>query len=122
MRVAENMSAAEKGKKSALADQRVYVEPKEAEVVKGENTAQAEIAVSNASLEVEKAKALQRSEVALREAQKGIQIAEYETRTEHLRAEEVAQQEIDKTILELRPRPTPRRFARGPKARSMLFQ
>ena len=101
IRVAENMSAAEKGKKSALADQRIYVQQKEAEAVKGENTAQGEIAVSNADLEVEKAKALQRSEVALREAQKAIQMAEYETRTARLRAEEVAQQEIDKTKLEI---------------------
>jgi flotillin len=101
IRVAESMAEAEKGKKSALASQRIYVHQKEAEAVKGENTAQAEIAESTAILEVQKAGAFQRSEVALREAQKAIQAAEYEKRMAQLRAEEVAQQEIDKTKLEI---------------------
>lgn len=101
IRVAENMAEAEKGKKSALASQRVFVQQKEAEAVKGENTAAAEIAESVANLEVQKAAALQRSEVALREAQQAIQDAEYKRRVAQLKAEEIAQQEIDKTKLEI---------------------
>jgi flotillin len=101
IRVAESLAAAEKGKKSALASQRIYVNQREAEAVKGENTAEAEIAESNASLEVQKALAYQRSEVAMREAQKAIQMAEYEKRMAQLRAEEVAKQEIDKTRQEI---------------------
>jgi flotillin len=101
IRVSESMAEAEKGKKSALASQRIYVHQKEAEAVQGENTAQAQIADSIAVLEVQKANALQRSEVALREAQKAIQMAEYEKRMAQLKAEEVAKQEIDKTKLEI---------------------
>jgi flotillin len=101
VRVAENLAEAEKGKKAAHASQRIYVHQKEAEAVTGENTAQADIARSNAELEVQKAAALQRAEVALREAQKAIEAAEYERRMAQLRAEEVAQQEIDKTKVEI---------------------
>jgi flotillin len=101
VRVAENLAEAEKGKKAAHASQRIFVHQKEAEAVTGENTAQADIARSNAELEVQKAAALQRAEVALREAQKAIEAAEYERRMAQLRAEEVAQQEIDKTKVEI---------------------
>lgn len=101
IRVAENLAEAEKGKKSAMASQRIFVQAKEAEAVTGENKAQAEIAESNAELEIRKAAALQRSEVALREAQKAIEIAEYERNMAQLKAQEVAQQEIDKTKLEI---------------------
>jgi flotillin len=101
IRVSESMAEAEKGKKSAMASQRIYVHQKESEAVQGENTAQAEIANSTADLEVKKAGALKRSEIALREAQQAIQMAEYEKRMAQLKAEEVAQQEIDKTKLEI---------------------
>lgn len=101
IRVSENLAQAEKGKKAALTDQRVYVQEREAEAVKGENTSQAEIAKSNAELEVQKATALQRAEVAKREAEKAIQMAEYETRMALLKAEEVAQEEINKTKMEI---------------------
>jgi flotillin len=101
IRVAENQAEAEKGRKAALSDQRIFVQQKEAEAVTGENTAQGEIADSNAVLEIRKAAALQRSEVALREAQKAIQMAEYERNMAQLRAQEVAQQEINKTKMEI---------------------
>lgn len=116
IRVAENLAEAEKGKKSAIASQRIYVQQKEAEAVKGENTAQAEIANSNAELEVQKANALKLAEVAKRESAKAIQIAEYETRMALLKAEEVAQQEINKTKVEIDAEATAekiRREARG---------
>ncbi len=116
VRVAENLAEAEKGKKSAIASQRIFVQQKEAEAVKGENTAQAEIANSNAALEVQKASALRTAEVAKRESAKAIQIAEYETRMALLKAQEVAQQEINKTKIEIDAEATAekiRREARG---------
>jgi len=101
IRVSENLAEAEKGKKSAMALQRIFVQQRESEAVKGENTSQAEIANSNAELEVQKAVSLQRAEVAKREAEKAIQMAEYETRMALLKAEEIAQQEINKTKQEI---------------------
>jgi len=118
IRVAESLAEAEKGKKSAMASQRIYVHQKEAEAVKGENTAQGEIASSNADLEVQKATALQRAEIALREAQKAIQAAEYEKRMAQLRAEEVAQQEIDKTKLEIEAEANAERIRREARGRA----
>ena len=101
IRVSENLAEAEKGKKTAIASQRIFVQQREAEAVKGENTSQADIATSNAELEVQKAIALQRAEVAKREAERAIQMAEYETRMAQLKAEEIAQQEINKTKQEI---------------------
>jgi flotillin len=98
---AENLAEAEKGKKSAMASQRIFVQQRESEAVKGENMSQAEIANSNADLEVQKAASLQRAEVAKREAARAIQDAEYITRMAELKAKEVAQQEINKTKLEI---------------------
>jgi flotillin len=115
IRVAESMAEAEKGKKAAFTSQRVFVQEREAEAVKGENTAQAEIADSNASLEVKKAAAYQRSEVALREAQRSIQETEYQTRLALLRAEEVAQQEINKSKVEIDAEATAERTRREAK-------
>jgi len=48
--VAQNVAQAEKGKKQAEADRRVYVQGQEAEAVKGENVAKANIADYNAEL------------------------------------------------------------------------
>jgi flotillin len=118
IRVAESLAEAEKGKKAAMASQRIYVQQREAEAVKGENTAQGEIASSNADLEVQKATALQRAEIALKEAQKAIQAAEYEKRMAQLRAEEVAQQEIDKTKLEIEAEANAERIRREAKGRA----
>jgi flotillin len=84
-----------------MASQRIFVQQRESEAVKGENMSQAEIANSNADLEVQKAASLQRAEVAKREAARAIQDAEYITRMAELKAKEVAQQEINKTKLEI---------------------
>ena len=88
-----NLAEAEKGKSAAMSGQRIFVQQREADAVRGENESQAQIASSNAELEVQKATALQRAEVAKREAEKSIQMAEYETRMALLKAEEIAQQE-----------------------------
>ena len=101
IRVAENMAEAEKGRKKAEADRRVYVQGQEAAAVTGENTAQADIANSNSALAVKQAAAMQLAEVAKREAQVEIQKAQYRSETERLNAEEVVKREIEKRKIEI---------------------
>jgi flotillin len=91
----------EKGKKSAEADQRVFVQEQEAGAVKGENASKANIAEYNADLEVKRASALKQAEVARYEAQVAIQQALYKAEQERLRAEEVVRQEIEKNKVEI---------------------
>ncbi len=124
IRVSENLAEAEKGKMAAMSGQRIFVQEREAEAVRGENNSRADIAKSNADLEVQKATALQRAEIAKREAEKAIQMAEYEARMAMLKADEVAQQEIDKTKLEIEAEANAertRREARG-QADSILMK
>ncbi|MBN2388142.1 MAG: hypothetical protein JXB85_14085 [Anaerolineales bacterium] len=92
---------AEKGKKQALADQRIFVQEQEASAIKGENTAKANIAAYEAELEVKRATALKQAEVARFEAQVSIQQAFYKSEQERLRAEEVVRQEIEKSKIEI---------------------
>ncbi len=101
IRVAENVAAAEKGKKKAEADQRIYVQGQEAAAVTGENIAKADIAQSQAQFEVKQAGFLQTAEVAKREALIVIQKAQYRAETERLTAEEIAQKEIAKKMIEI---------------------
>ena len=101
IRVAENVAQAEKGKKKAEADRRVYVQGQEAEAITGENTAKAEIANVNAGLAIKEADALQRGEVAKRDAEVEIQKAQYRAEQERLNAEEVVREEIDKRKIEI---------------------
>lgn len=91
----------EKGRKSAEADQRVFVQDQEAQAVKGENTSKANIAAYNAELEVRRASALKDAEVARYEAQVAIQQALYKAEQERLKAEEVVRQEIEKSKAEI---------------------
>ena len=62
----------EKGKKTAEADQRIFVQEQEATAVRGENTSKANIADYNAELQVKQAAALKQAEVARYEAQVAI--------------------------------------------------
>ncbi len=101
VRVAENVAAAEKGRKKAEADQRIYVQAREAEAIDGENTAQAEIAISNSALAVKEAEAKRKAEIARREADVEIQKAQYRAELERLTALEVVQKEIDKQKVEI---------------------
>jgi flotillin len=91
----------EKGRKSAEADQRIFVQEQEAGAVKGENTSKASIAEYNAELEVKRAAASKQAEVARYEAQVAIQQALYKAEQERLRAEEVVRQEIEKNKVEI---------------------
>lgn len=101
IRVAENLAEAEKGRKKAMSEQRIYVQAREAEAVDGENTAQADIAKSNAELAVKEAEAKQRAEVARRNAEVEIQKAQYKAELERLNAVEVVQKEVDKRKVEI---------------------
>lgn len=101
VRVAENVAAAEKGRKKAEADQRIYVQAREAEAIDGENTAQAEMARSNSVLAVQEAEAKRKAEIARREADVEIQKAQYRAELERLTAAEVVQKEIDKQKIEI---------------------
>ena len=101
MRVAENVAQAEKGKKAAEADQRVFIQAQEAEAIKGENTARADIAQSNATLAMREAEATQRGEVARLSAQAEIQKAQAMAETERLNAGEVVRQEIERKKVEI---------------------
>lgn len=101
IRVAENLAQAEKGRKSAQADQRIFVQERESEAVDGENKSKANIAGFNANLAVREAEALRQSEVAKREAEVEIQKAQYRAELERLTAQEVVQKEIDKRKIEI---------------------
>lgn len=101
IRVAENVAQADKGKKHADADRRVYVQGQEAEAVGGENKSKANIANFNAELAVKEASALQLGEVAKRMAEVEIQKAQYKAEVERLNAAEVARQEVDKRKVEI---------------------
>lgn len=115
---------AEKGRKSAEADQRVFVQDQESNAVKGENTAKASIAEYNAELEVKRAAALRQAEVARYEAQVAIQQALYKAEQERLRAEEVVKQEIEKNKIEIAAEAEAERIRRNAKgeADGILFK
>ncbi len=101
IRRAQAMAESEKGKKKALADQRIFVQGQEADAVAGENKAKANIADSDAELAVKQAAAQQRGEVAKREAQVEIQKAQYRAEQERLNAEEIVIEEIEKRKIEI---------------------
>ncbi|MBO58415.1 MAG: hypothetical protein CMA77_05420 [Euryarchaeota archaeon] len=101
IQVAENEAEAEKGKKAARADQRIFVQDQEALAIEGENTSKASIAEYNATLAEKEAEAMQRSEIAARTAEMEVQKAQYLLEQERLRAEEIVREEIAKTQIEI---------------------
>ncbi len=114
--VAVNMAEAEKGRKAAEADQRVFVEQQEAMAVAGENSAQAEIASANADLAEAEASAKQRADVASAQAEAEIQKAAYSEEQERLRATEIVRETISKQQIEIAAEAEAerqRRIARG---------
>ena len=124
IRVAQNTAEAEKGRKAADTDQRVFVQEKEAEAVDGENMSNAKIADSNARLFVRQAAAKQEGEVARRQADVEIQKAQYLSEQERLRAEEIVREEIEKQKVEIAAEAEAemkRRIARG-EADSILMR
>ena len=101
IQVAENEAEAEKGKKAARADQRIFVQDQEALAIEGENTSKASIAEYNAGLAEKEAEAMRRSEVARRTAEMEVQKAQYLLEQERLKAEEIVREEIAKTQIEI---------------------
>ncbi len=101
IQVAENFAEAEKGKKAAEADQRVFVQEQEATAVQGENVSRAQIAEYNAELAEKEAEALRRAEVARKQAEAEIEKAQYDLESERLRAEEIAREEVAKQQIEI---------------------
>ena len=114
--VAQNTAEAEKGRKAAEADQRVYVEQQEAMAVAGENSAQVEIARANADLAEAEASAKQRADVATAQSEAEIQKAVYQEEEQKLRASEIAQATVEKQQIEIQAEAEAerqRRIARG---------
>ncbi len=101
IQVAENEAEAEKGKKAAKADQRIFVQNQESLAIEGENTSKASIAEYNATLAEKEAEAMRRAEVASRTAEMEVQKAQYLLEQERLRAEEIVREEIAKTQIEI---------------------
>jgi flotillin len=101
IQVAEHMAAAEKGRKAAETDKRVYVENQEALAISGENAAQAEIASVNADLDQAKAAAKQRADVATAQAEAAIQRAFFSEEEERLKASEIVRETIQKQQIEI---------------------
>ncbi len=101
IQVAENAAEAEKGKKAASADERIFVQNQESLAIEGENTSKASIAEYNATLAEKEAEAMRRAEVASRTAEMEVQKAQYLLEQERLRAEEIVREEIAKTQIEI---------------------
>lgn len=101
IQVAENAAAAEKGKKAARADERIFVQNQEALAIEGENQSKASIAEYNAGLAEKEAEAMRRAEVAKRTAEMEVQKTQYKLEQERLRAEEIVREEVAKTQIEI---------------------
>lgn len=69
VQVAEALAEAEKGRKRAVAGQRIFVQDQEAQAVEGENAAKARIASTNANLEIQMADASAEAEKGRKRAQ-----------------------------------------------------
>ena len=116
IQVAENTAQAEKGRKAAEADRRVFVEQQEAMAVGGENAAQAEIARANSDLAEAVASAKQRADVATAKAEAEIAKATYDEEEQKLRASEIARETVAKQQVEIAAEAEAerqRRIARG---------
>jgi flotillin len=96
-RTAETVAA----KKKAEQEQRIQVAGAESQAVQGENTAQAEIARSNATLAEVRAQSTQIAKVATARAEEEILKAERERELARLAKEQLAPQEIEKKRVEI---------------------
>ena len=101
IKVAENEAEAAKGIKAAEASRRIYLQQQEAEAVQGENLAKANIAEYEAGLAVKQAHSMREGEVAKLKAIEEIQKSKYAAEAERLRAQEIAQKEIDRQKIEI---------------------
>ena len=99
--VAEQVKQGEIGKSLAEKDRRVSVSSYNASAVKGENDAQALIALTNATLAEKEAEASQRSEIAKQNAEAEIQKARAFAQTQFLEAEQIVPKEIEKRKIKI---------------------
>jgi flotillin len=99
--VAREVASGVEGEKDAERKQRIAVSAFEAQAVEGENSAQANIAESNAKLREVQAEAKRRGDVALAKAQELIFVAEREQELARLSKEQLAPQEIEKKRIEI---------------------
>ncbi|MCP3980148.1 MAG: flotillin family protein [bacterium] len=99
--VAEQEALAVQGRKKAEADQRVQVASLEANAVQGENESRANIADYEATLAERQADAKRRGEVALANSSRDVLVAEKEQVLARLEKEQIAQQMIERTKVEI---------------------
>ncbi|MBN1501297.1 MAG: flotillin family protein [Spirochaetes bacterium] len=99
--VAENTRNGEVGAAMAEKEQRIQIAKYDAEAVKGENSAKADISIYNADLEEKSAEANRRGEVARQNSEAEIQKAKAIAELKRLEAEEIVQKEIDKRKIEI---------------------
>lgn len=99
--VAEQEKQGDIGKAFAEKERRVSVASHNAEAVRGENTAKADIALTNAVLAEREAEASQRSQVAKQQAEAEIQRARALAQIQFLEADQIVPQEIRKRKIQI---------------------
>lgn len=99
--VAEQRALTNEGKMKAEAHQRVEVAELEAAAVKGENESRAKIADYNATLAERQAQAKRIGETAMANAARDVLLAEKEREIALLEKEQVAQQVVERTKIEI---------------------
>ncbi len=101
VQVAEQSAQSSMGQKQAERDKRIKVASLEATALEGENQSKANIADYEATLEERRADAKRRGEVALANAAKDVLVAEKEQELARLEKEQIAQQQIERKMIEI---------------------
>ena len=101
VQVAEQAAQSSMGQKQAERDKRIKVASLEAGALEGENQSKALVADYEATLEERRAEAKRRGEVALANAAKDVLIAEKEQELARLEKEQIAQQQIERKMIEI---------------------
>jgi len=99
--VAEQGALANEGKKKAEAHQRVEIAELEAAAIKGENESKAKMADYNAGLAERQADAKRRGDVAMAQAKRDVLLAQKEEEIALLEKQQVAQQVVERTKIEI---------------------
>ena len=94
VQVANALAEAEKGRKRAVAGQRIFVQEQEAQAVEGENKAQAHIASTNAGLEIQRAEAQAEAEKGRKRAEAGQRIFVQDQEAQAVEGENTARARI----------------------------
>lgn len=99
--VAEQDKQGEIGKAQAERDRRINVANYHAEAIKGENSAKAHIADTDASLAEKEAEATMRSQIAKQQAEIEIQKSKAQAETKRLEVDHIVPQEISKRRIQI---------------------